>query len=87
MLGISPREKQVLLYSVRLCYIYWRYTGDQCWRNGGRTRFPTVWPVFESEMVEFIGSALDSAPKGFCLVLTFALKTKISCFQLIWSVP
>ena len=39
MLGISAREKQVLLYSVRLCCIY---IGD-----GGRTRFPTVRPVFE----------------------------------------
>ena len=89
MLGINAREKQVLLYSVRLCCIYWRYTGDQGWRNGGRTRFLTVWPVLEivregmSELVEFVGSVLYSAPKGFRSVLTFALKTSISYFELI----
>ena len=62
--GFSAREKKVLLYSVRLCCIYWRYTVDQGWRNGGRTRFPTVWPVREivlegiSGLVEFVGSGL-----------------------------
>ena len=77
MIGISAREKQVLLYYiVRLCCIYWRYTGDQGWCNGGRTRLPTVWPVFEivlegkSELVEFVGSVLYSAPKRFRPVLT-----------------
>ena len=71
MLGISVREKQVQLYSARLCCIYWRYTGDQGWCNDGRTRFQTVWPVFEivregiSELVEFVGSVIYSAPKGF----------------------
>ena len=73
MQGISAREKQVLLYSVRLCCIYWRCAGDQGWRNGGRTRFPTVWPVREIVLegiywlVEFVGSVLYSAPKGFNL--------------------
>ena len=79
--GFSAREKKVLLYSVRLCCIYWRYTVDQGWRNGGRTRFPTVWPVFQivlegiPELVEFDGSVLYSAPKGCRAVLTFKLKT------------
>ena len=77
MLGIGALEKKVLLYSVRLCCIYWRYTGDQGWCNGGRTRFPTVWPVLGialegiSELVEFAGSAL-SVPKAF---RPFSLKT------------
>ena len=78
---------------VRLCCIYWKYSGGQGWRNVGRwSRFSTMWPVFEivvegiSELVEFIGYVLYSALKGFCPVLTFALKTNISCFQLIRSV-
>ena len=63
MLGISVREKQVQLYSATL------------WCNDGRTRFQTVWPVFEivregiSELVEFVGSVIYSAPKGFNLCI------------------
>ena len=75
---------------VRLCCIYWKYTGDQGWRNGGRwSRFPTMCPVLEivvegiSELVDIVNSVLYSAPKGFRPVLTFTLKTNISCFQLI----
>ena len=78
---------------VRLYCIYWKYTGDQGWCNGGRwSRFPTMWPVFEivvehiSELVEFVSSVPYSAPKGFRPVLTFALKTSISHFELICSV-
>ena len=47
VLGISARENKVVLYSVVLCCIYWRYTGDQGWRNGVRTRFPIVWRLLE----------------------------------------
>ena len=78
---------------VRLCCIYWKYTGDQGWCNGGIwSRFPAMWSVFEvaledpSELVEFVSSVLYSPPKGFRPVLTFALKTSISCFQMIWSI-
>ena len=39
-----------------------------------------------SELVEFVGSVLNSDPKGFRPVLTFALKTNISCFESICSV-
>ena len=92
MLGISAREKQVP-YMVRLCCIYWKFTGNQGWRNGGRwSRFPTMWPVFEivvegiSQLVEFVSSVLYSAPKDLRPVLTFALKTSISYFELICSV-
>ena len=68
MLAISACEKKVLLYSVILCCIYWRYIGDQGWRNLGRTRFSTMWPVLEivrEGMSEFVGSVLYSAPNGF----------------------
>ena len=82
-----PRKVSTM---VRLCCIYWKYTGNQGWRKGGSwSRFPTVWPVFEivlegiSELVELVGSVLYSAPKGFRLILTFVLKTNISCFELI----
>ena len=85
-----PRIASIM---VRLCCIYWKYTGNQGWRNGRRwSRFPTKWPVFEivvkgiSELVEFVSSVLNPAPRGFRPVLTFALKTNISCFQLICSV-
>ena len=87
--GISARENKVVLYSVVLCCIYWRYTGDQGWRNGGRTRFPTVWRLLKivleskSELVKFVGSVLYSAPKGFRPALPFALKTSMSYFELI----
>ena len=93
MLGISAREKQVLWFdyvAYRLCCIYWKYTEKQGWRNGGSwSRFPTLWPVFEivlegiSELLEFVGSLLYSAPRGFRPILTFALKTNISSFRLI----
>ena len=69
-----PRKASTM---VRLCCIYWKYTGDRGWRNGGRwLRFPTMWPVFEivvegiSELVEFVSSVLYSALKGFRPVLT-----------------
>ena len=82
-----PRKASTM---VRLCCIYWKYTGNQGWRNDRRwSRFPTVWPVFEtllegiSELVEFIGSVIYSAPKAVRPVLTFALKTNISSFELI----
>ena len=48
-----------------------------------------MWPVFEivpegmSELVEFVGSVLYSAPKGFLPVFSFGLKTNISLFELI----
>ena len=39
-----------------------------------------------SELVAFVSSVLYPTPRGFRPVLTFALKTNISCFQLICSV-
>ena len=82
-----PRKVSTM---VRLCCIYWKYTGYQGWRNGGSwSRFSTVWPVFEivlegiSELVELVGSIFYSAPKALRPVLTFVLKTNISCFELI----
>ena len=65
-----PRKASTM---VRLCCIYWKYTGDEGWCNGGLSRFPTKWTVFEivledtSELVESaFGPVLYSAPNGFC---------------------
>ena len=65
--------------------IYWRRGLVQWWSS-----FPTMWTVFEivledtSELVESaFRPVLYSAPNGFCPISTFALKTNISCFELI----
>ena len=86
MLRISAREKQVLWFD------YVAYTGNiletrvgammvslsnkvDCVRNCTRRHIRVGESAF--------GPVLYSAPNGFCPILTFALKTNISCFELI----
>ena len=69
-------------FMVELCCIYWKYTGDNGCCNGGLAfqqcrLFSKLYAMaYISELIEFVGSVLCSASKGFCPVIIFDLDFK-----------